>query len=134
MRSSTTREEKILFSNTARNSEVQTHFFFKSCLFWHCPLNFVSFFLSSCFMLRFRFAASKSMFFLKIFFPALFHILPSIIERCYPQKCSDIDTNSLSINLECSEISFVQLLSIVFFPKTFSSSESDVRCIIYFMH
>ena len=119
MRSSTTREEKILFSNTARKSEVQTHFFFKSCLFWHCPLNFVSFFLSSCFMLRFRFTASKSMFFLKIFFSAFFHILPSIIESCYPQKCSDIDNNSLSINLECSEISFVQLFLDCVFPKNF---------------
>merc|ERR1711971_228535 len=112
------REEKIIFlilPETQRYKLIS--FFFKSCLFWHCPLNLFFFIF---------------MFYAEVIFPALFHIPLSMIERCYPQKCSDIDTNSLSINLECSGISFVQLLSIVFSPKLFLLLKSkSIRWIDY---
>ena len=64
-------------------------------------------------MLGFWFMASKL--FLKI--------INHIKERYFPQKWFDIDTDSLSINFECSRKyrpPFVQLFSIVFFSTTFS--------------
>ena len=110
----TTGEEKILFSNTATTE----------CWYKLIPLSnlviailgklsFALSYIFLCFMLGFWFMASKL--FLKI--------INHIKERYFPQKWFDIDTDSLSINFECSRKyrpPFVQLFSIVFFSTTFS--------------